>query len=146
LIEQGILEGLPELQELDMYGNKVSEIIIPINPKLLSKLETLDLGYNDIIHLPGELDQLKSLRTLKLMNNFLSIVPMRVCDINLKILDVASNPVTTPPLDTCERGICSMKRYWAQIRLKKQCKKKAPMEVQKRLQQKLKSSYTRSLA
>jgi Leucine rich repeat len=124
LIEQCILEGLPELQELDMYGNKVLEIIIPSNPKLLSKLEALDLGYNDIIHLPGELDQLKSLRTLKLMNNFLSIVPMRVCDMDLKILDVASNPVTTPPLDTCERGICSMKRYWAQIRRKSRARRR----------------------
>ena len=66
-----MLEGLPELQELNLYGNRISMIVIPSNTKHLSKLETLDLGYNDIVWLPNELDQLKSLRTLKVMNNFL---------------------------------------------------------------------------
>ena len=62
-ITQSVFEGLPELQELNMYGNKVSAIIVPLNPKLLSKLETLDLGYNNVAVLPDELDQLKSLKT-----------------------------------------------------------------------------------
>ena len=31
-----------------MYGNKVAEIVIPSNPKVLAKLEILNLGYNDV--------------------------------------------------------------------------------------------------
>ena len=134
-----MLEGLPELQQLNMYGNKVAEIIIPDNPKLLSKLEILDLGYNDLVWLPEDLDQLKALRVLKLMNNFLARVPMRVCDMDLKTIDVSSNPVTEPPIETCERGICSMRRYWHCIRMEEQSKKKALLEVQKKLQRPKKS-------
>jgi Leucine rich repeat len=133
---QAVLEGLPDLQELDLYGNRISEVVVPCSSTTLARLKVLDLGYNDIIHLPEELDQLKSLRTLKLMNNFLSLVPMRVCDMDLKVLDVTSNPVTTPPLDTCDRGIYSMKRYWAQIRIEEKNKKRANMRsYQVQLQQ-----------
>lgn len=139
-----MLEGLPELQQLNMYGNKVAEIIIPDSPKLLSKLETLDLGYNDLVWLPDDLDQLKALRTLKVMNNFLAKIPMRICDMDLKTIDVSSNPVTEPPIETCERGICSMRRYWHCIRMEEQSKKKALAEVQKKVQrQTSKKSYGR---
>jgi len=119
---QRMLEGLPELQELNMYGNKVTEIIIPhssaTNKKqVLSKLETLNLGYNDLSYLPDDLDLLKSLRTLKVQNNFLEKVPMRVCDMDLRLIDVSSNPVIQPPIETCERGISSMKRYYHSLRM-----------------------------
>ncbi len=49
-----MLEGLPELSGLNMYGNKVAEIIVPQNTGLLSKLETLNLGYNDLTYLPDK--------------------------------------------------------------------------------------------
>lgn len=120
-----MLEGLPDLQELDMYGNIVKVISVPTNPKVLSKLETLNLGYNDLVFLPPELDKLKSLRVLKVMNNFLAKVPMRVCEMDLKIIDVSSNPITEPPIETCERGICSMRRYWHCIRMEEQSKTRA---------------------
>lgn len=120
--EESMLEGLPELQELNMYGNKVAEIIIPHHngsnkKQVLSKLETLNLGYNDLSYLPDDLDLLKSLRTLKVMNNFLEKVPMRVCDMDLRMIDVSSNPVIQPPIETCERGISSMKRYYHCLRM-----------------------------
>jgi Leucine-rich repeat (LRR) protein len=76
-----------------MYGNKVAEMVIPRNPRLLAKLEILNLGYNDLAFLPDDLDQIKSLRTLLVMNNFLRKVPMRVCDMDIKTIDVSSNPV-----------------------------------------------------
>ncbi|KAG7343390.1 Miro domain containing protein [Nitzschia inconspicua] len=123
--EETMLEGVPELNELNMYGNKVSVIIVPHNPKLLSKLETLNLGYNDLAYLPEDLDRLKALRTLKVMNNFLEKIPMRVCDMELKSIDVSSNPVIQPPIETCERGICSMKRYYHCLRMEEQSKQKA---------------------
>ena len=140
---QTMLEGLPELQELNMYGNKVAEIIIPANPKLLSKLEKLDLGYNDLVYLPPDLDQLKALKTLKVMNNFLAKVPMRICEMDLKSIDVSSNPVTEPPGETCERGICSMRRYWHCIRMEEQSKQKAMEEVQKKVQRQGKKRETK---
>jgi GTPase SAR1 family protein len=127
-----VLEGLPELQELNMYGNKVAEIIIPTGRGYLSKLETLNLGYNDLAHLPDDLDQLAALRTLKVMNNLLEKIPMRVCDMDLRQIDVSSNPVVQPPLETCERGICSMKRYYHCLRNEKQSKQRAADEVDKR--------------
>jgi GTPase SAR1 family protein len=128
-----MLEGLPELQELNMYGNKVAEIVVPRNQKLLAKLETLNLGYNDLAFLPDELDQIKSLRTLTLNNNYLEKVPMRVCEMDIKTIDVSSNPVIQPPTETCERGICSMKRYYHCLRAEAQNKHKALEEVQKKL-------------
>lgn len=116
-----------------MYGNKVAEIIIPHNTKLLSKLETLNLGYNDLAYLPDELDQLKALRTLKLMRNFLERIPMRVCDMDIRDIDVSSNPLIQPPIETCERGMCSMKRYYHCLRNEEQNKNKALEEVQKKM-------------
>jgi Ras of Complex, Roc, domain of DAPkinase/Trypsin-like peptidase domain len=136
------LEGLPELQELNMYGNNVTVIVVPSNSKLLSKLEILDLGYNNVSWLPDELDQLKALRTLKVMNNLLSKVSMRICDMDLKVIDVSSNPVTEPPFETCERGICSMRRYWQCIRAEEQSKKKTLAEVHKKVNQKPKKGYS----
>jgi hypothetical protein len=65
------------LQELNLYGNKVSEINIPQKPGILSKLETLNLGYTDLVYLPEDLDHLKSFRVLKVLNNFVEKIPMR---------------------------------------------------------------------
>ena len=121
-----------------MYGNKVTAIVVPSNPKLLSKLETLDLGYNNVVELPDELDQFKSLKNLKVMNNLLTKVPMRICDMDLKLIDVSSNPVTEPPIETCERGICVMRRYWHCIRNEEQMKKKALADAHKKAHQKIK--------
>jgi Leucine-rich repeat (LRR) protein len=91
-----MLEGIPELHDLNMYGNKVAEIVVPRNHRLLSKLEILNLGYNDLAFLPDDLDQIKSLRILKVMNNFLEKVPMRVCEMDIKTIDVSSKPVVQP--------------------------------------------------
>lgn len=132
-INQSILEGLPELMDLNMYGNKVAAVIIPHDKSLLSKLEVLNLGYNDLAYLPDELDQLRNLKSLKLMNNFLEKVPMRVCEMDLKAIDVSFNPVIQPPLETCERGISSMRRYYHCLRLEEQSKSKVMKEAQKRL-------------
>lgn len=132
-LEESILEGLPELHDLNMFGNKVAVLSVPHNPALLSKLETLDLGYNDIAYLPDELDQLRSLRFLKVRNNFLTKIPMRICDMELKSIDVSSNPVAVPPLETCERGICSMKRYYQQMRAEDSHSKAGVEELSRRV-------------
>jgi len=122
---QTMLEGLPDLEELNMFGNKVSAIVIPHNPKLLARLEILDLGYNDLAYLPDELDRLRSLKILKVMNNFLEKIPMRICYMELKAIDVSNNPVIQPPIETCERGIGSMKRYYHCLSMEEQSKPNA---------------------
>ena len=120
------------MTDLNMYGNKVAAVVIPHDQSVLSKLEVLNLGYNDLAYLPDELDQLKNLKMLKLMNNFLEKVPMRVCEMDLKTIDVTFNPVIQPPLETCERGIYSMRRYYHCLRLEEQSKSKAMEEAQKK--------------
>ncbi|KAL7579107.1 hypothetical protein ACA910_019138 [Epithemia clementina (nom. ined.)] len=131
--EETMLAGLPELQELDMFGNKITVIVVPHDPSVLSKLETLNLGYNDITFLPDELDQLRALRVLKVRNNFLTKIPMRICDMDLRSIEVSSNPISVPPLETCERGICSMKRFYQQVRMEDQSKGKAVEELHRRV-------------
>lgn len=120
--EETMLKGLPELQELDLYANKVAEIVIP-RGNALSKLEVLDLGYNDLAYIPDDLDQLKCLKTLRIMNNYVGKIPMRVCEMDLRVIDVSSNPLTQPPVETCERGIASMKRYYHCLMREEQTKK-----------------------
>jgi hypothetical protein len=124
-----------------MYGNKVAAIVVPSDPSVLSKLENLNLGYNDLAYLPDELDQLKSLKSLKLMNNFLEKVPMRVCEMDLKTIDVSFNPVIQPPLETCERGIFSMRRYYHCLRLEAQSKHKAIEDASKKVSRQKKKDH-----
>jgi len=84
----------------------------------------------------------RNLKSLKLMNNFLEKVPMRVCEMDLKSIDVSFNPVIQPPLETCERGIFSMRRYYHCLRLEEQSKNKAMEEAQKKAgRQKKKKGY-----
>ena len=129
-----MLEGLPELKHLNIYGNKVAEVIISDNPRLLSKLETLDLGFNNLERLPDNLNQLKALQTLKVGSNCLEKVPMQVCDMDLKTIDVSCNPVTEPPVETCDRGIGYMRLYWRSIKIEEQSKqRKSVAEAQKKL-------------
>lgn len=128
-----------------MYGNKVTEIVIPDNVGLLPKLYSLDLGYNDLVCLPDNLDQLKSLRVLKVMNNFLSRVPQRVCDMRcLKTIDVSSNPVRQPPIKTCERGVRSMRHYWYCIAKESENTRESLATSLRNVQQRLQQQTDRS--
>ena len=79
----------------------------------MSRLVSLDVGYNDLCRIPEDIEQLRSLKTLRIMNNFISSVPVQVCAMKrLKSIDVSSNPVTEPPIECCERGISAIRRYW----------------------------------
>ena len=91
--KESILRGLPELTTLNLFGNNISEIILPIKcGTCFQKLETLDVGYNELMYLPENLDQIKSLRYLKVPHNCLLTVSMRICEMGLKSIDISSNP------------------------------------------------------
>eukprot|EP00978_Attheya_sp_CCMP212_P003113 scaffold6390_cov53-Attheya_sp.AAC.2 len=138
--DEAVLEGIPELQHLNMYGNRVCEIIVPRSQSLLCKLEYLDLGYNNLSYLPEDLATAwTSLRTLKVTNNVLERIPQLVCEMNsLSVLDVSSNPLLQPPMETCERGICSMRRYYACLQLEQVSKQKMMDDLKRRQQRQLK--------
>ena len=111
---QEILNGIPLLQELNLYGNKIIRIRIPANANLLSNLQALDISYNDLVTLDDDIGRLPALRTLRVSNNFLFRIPSTVCcDMkSLKSIDVSCNPLEEPPIECCERGIHAMSRYW----------------------------------
>lgn len=119
-----MFKGLPELVDLNLYGNNIAAIVVPTDSTLLNKLEVLNVGYNDLMYLPPDLDRLVSLKSLKAMNNFIEQVPRRVCDA-LTMIDVTFNPVMQPPLETCERGIRSMRRYFHALQMEEEATRRA---------------------
>ncbi|KAL7541201.1 hypothetical protein ACHAXR_010718 [Thalassiosira sp. AJA248-18] len=110
-LTESAFRGLPELQHLDLYGNKMTKMSLP-SPCLRTKLEYLDVGYNHLTAIPDGIANLPSLKTLKCMNNAIEIIPAVICEMDLRVLDVSSNPLVQPPLETCERGLHSMRRYY----------------------------------
>ena len=110
---QTVWKGLPELLELDLYGNKIFDLQpLLASTALLAKLQVLNIGYNDIAYLPEEIAGLTKLKVLKALNNFITIVPKKICRMHLQTLDLSFNPLVCPPIETCERGIKSMKRFY----------------------------------
>ena len=113
-----IICGVPDLQALELYGNNFSHLVLPKNVSELTKLDYLDVGCNNLTSLPDELTQIHSLKTFKCSNNLLAIIPATVvCEMELRVLDVSSNPLVQPPLETCERGLYSMRRYYDALKL-----------------------------
>ena len=49
---------------------------------------------------------------LNVANNLLLRIPQSICELDLRTLEVAANPLKEPPLETCLRGIESIKRYY----------------------------------
>ncbi len=109
------MEGAPELWDLNLCSNKISEIDISSNSMLLSKLETLNLGNNDLKCLPEELDQLKALRKLDLRCNSLEAIPKRVCSMKIKDINISSHPIIMPPIEICEQGVHQMQLCYERV-------------------------------
>lgn len=115
---QTILLGLPELRKLNLNRNKISAFVIPEDKKVLPKLECLDLGDNGLEQLPDELDQIVSLKLLYLKNNLLKKIPMRICEMNLQVINIEDNTVLAqPPLECCQSGPMRMRLYWRSLEL-----------------------------
>jgi Leucine rich repeat len=128
-----VLRGVPELRTLNLYFNRISEITLPEDTSLLSKLETLDLGANELEKLPDELDQLSSLRLLKVMNNRIQFISRRICEIpSLREIDgLICNDMVMPPKTECAQGLCAMKRYYKLIVTDEENTKKSAQKPKK---------------
>lgn len=143
--QKNIFHGIPDLQDLNLYGNQISEIILPFHAdidendnshnddmKVLSNLRSLNVGFNNLTYLPDDLSKLKKLKFLNVTKNILKRIPPSLCDIKLKKLEVSANPLVEPPVETCARGIESIRRYYRCIKIeeekedRKRKKKKKP--------------------
>lgn len=112
-----MLRGTPYLEQLDLQENCLATLTLPDDSSVLSHLQYLSLDYNYIERIPAEdLLQLQSLKTLRFVGNKIQTVPELICDMDLKVLDVSSNPLVQPPLETCARGLYAMGRYYKCLR------------------------------
>jgi Leucine rich repeat len=136
---QNVLGGLPQLKELNLYGNRLSEICnIPQgccsrSNNHNSKLVLLNVAYNDLVCLPETLAAFPRLESLIASHNFLAVIPQGIVLSSpkqqqqqhhrnsnnktarlprLRHLDITSNPVTEPPVEVCEAGLHEMRRYY----------------------------------
>mmetsp|Transcript_23493 Transcript_23493/g.53959 ORF Transcript_23493/g.53959 Transcript_23493/m.53959 type:complete len:267 (+) Transcript_23493:1310-2110(+) len=78
----------------------------------LLQLVELNVGYNDLTYLPESLPP--QLKTLNACNNFFSTVPeeMVMSSLELKELDITSNPLQYPPPEICESGLRIMRKWF----------------------------------
>ena len=101
------------MEYFEFYENNLKVLKLPDELSVLSNLEYIDFNFNTISIIPAEeLSKLPSLKIVKFMNNLIETVPELLCEMDLKILDVSSNPLIQPPLETCSRGLQSMRRYY----------------------------------
>jgi Leucine-rich repeat (LRR) protein len=121
---------------MNLRCNKIRDISIPENSRLLRKLEILDLSYNDLVYLPSELVLLNALNILNVSNNFLENIPVCICGMNIKSIDVTGNPLLVPPIEMCSRGVPSMRKYYEHLREETQAKVIARRSWTKRRKQK----------
>ncbi|KAF7796634.1 hypothetical protein EIP86_007816 [Pleurotus ostreatoroseus] len=66
-LDHTALDPLTELEELDLYDNRLKNVGDAINN--LSNLTSLDLSFNNIKHVPHSLAHLKSLKTIYFVQN-----------------------------------------------------------------------------
>jgi Leucine-rich repeat (LRR) protein len=107
-----VFEGLPNLQELNLYSNQISEIRLPAKLMCLAKLKHLDIGDNDFVSLPKRISQLPSLKSIGLCLNLLTEVPVELCNESFHFIVVSKNAGPNAHASTCERGLLAMMRCW----------------------------------
>ncbi|XP_035697810.1 uncharacterized protein LOC118430883 [Branchiostoma floridae] len=121
-----ILLKLPNLQKLDLSGNKqicLPDVLyklknikvlrlsdcelgtVPSAVLKLTQLEELDLSYNSGVHLPDELSRLTNLRVLKLDNtDMVTVSPVVWRLVQLERLDLSGNSQQTLPAEVVQLG------------------------------------------
>ncbi|CAL1673888.1 unnamed protein product [Lasius platythorax] len=106
-----VLEKYPTIQMLYLENNNLSEL-----PKelfvSLPHLQWLDVRNNQLTNLPTSILGHPSLESILLQGNKFEKLPLELCLVpNLKILNIAHNPIITPPKDIIALGCSSILNY-----------------------------------
>ncbi|XP_029171942.1 E3 ubiquitin-protein ligase LRSAM1-like [Nylanderia fulva] len=106
-----VLEKYPTIQMLYLENNNLSEL-----PKelfiSLPHLQWLDVRNNQLTNLPTSIRAHSSLESILLQGNKFEKLPLELCLVpNLKILNIAYNPISTPPKDIIALGCSSILNY-----------------------------------
>ncbi|MBP6663929.1 MAG: leucine-rich repeat domain-containing protein [Chitinophagales bacterium] len=97
----GVLQSLTQLTTLDLSLNKISDIGVL---KYLTQLTNLYLSYNKISDI-GVLQSLTQLTTLHLWSNQINdLSPLLTHYKKGVVIDVANNPLVSPPLEIVDQG------------------------------------------
>ncbi|CAM9337331.1 unnamed protein product, partial [Phaeothamnion confervicola] len=109
--------GLSSIAVLKLGRNQLRALPADLGERgVLQSLTVLDVGFNNLHRLPPEICELTSLVELLLPNNLLVELPAEVTRLDrLRTLDVTQNPLKRPPLETAERGLESMRSYFAEL-------------------------------
>ncbi|XP_050449037.1 leucine-rich repeat and death domain-containing protein 1-like isoform X2 [Cataglyphis hispanica] len=106
-----VIEKYPTIQMLYLENNNLSEL-----PKelfvSLSYLQWLDVRNNQLTNLPTSIRSHPSLESILLQGNKFEKLPLELCLVpKLKILNVAHNPIITPPKDIIALGCSGILNY-----------------------------------
>ncbi|XP_018351200.1 PREDICTED: leucine-rich repeat-containing protein 27-like isoform X1 [Trachymyrmex septentrionalis] len=106
-----MLEKYPAIQMLYLENNNLLELPERLFVSL-QNLQWLDVRNNLLTSLPTTIKSHPSLETILLQGNKIEKLPLELCLVpKLKILNVAHNPITTPPKDIIVLGCSSILSY-----------------------------------
>ena len=106
------ITNLQRLKELRLNSNFLTEF--PIFITRLKKIAIISLRKNKLKSIPTEIDLLTELIKLDLNGNLLEELPENISNLfNLRALDLGNNPINYPPYEVVQRGIKSIKEYFA---------------------------------
>ncbi|XP_078381147.1 leucine-rich repeat and calponin homology domain-containing protein 1-like [Oculina patagonica] len=120
------------LQVLNLSNNKLSSL--PVEIGHLTLLQDLDLSSNELIHLPSSMGEMISLKDLNIRRNRLEVLPDELSKLklvrldfsynkvsvippayrlitSLSVLELAHNPLTSPPAQVCTKGKLHIFKY-----------------------------------
>lgn len=120
------------LQVLNLSNNKLSSL--PVEIGHLTLLQDLDLSSNDLVHLPSSMGEMISLKDLNIRRNRLEVLPDELSKLklvrldfsynkvsvippayrlitSLSVLELAHNPLTSPPAQVCTKGKLHIFKY-----------------------------------
>ena len=135
-IPQQLPMQLPHLVHLNLNFNRIKNL--PESFGLLIHLEILEISHNLLTNLPNsfsllkclkkldvssnklrknfheDIGKLSQLKKLNVTNNELESLPLSLCTIdNLEVVVALHNQLIVPPQDICDKGLQSIKEYFA---------------------------------